>query len=109
MDGEIITITEMKLTGNNADIVGSGTIDFNTNEITLKLQIRTLKTFSNIIDWIPIVGGLILGDDKRISTNVDVIGDIEDPKIKTHLVLDTLKSPLNIIQRALELPLEMIK
>lgn len=109
MDGEIITITEMKLTGNNADIVGSGTIDFNTNEITLKLQIRTLKTFSNIIDWIPIVGGLILGDDKRISTNVDVEGEIDDPKIKTHLVLDTLKSPLNIIQRALELPLEMIK
>ena len=89
--------------------MGSGTINFDTNQITLKLQIRTLKTFSNIIDWIPIVGGLVLGEDKRISTNVDVIGEIDDPQIKTNLVLDTLKSPLHIIKRTLELPLEIFK
>ncbi|MBP6497177.1 MAG: AsmA-like C-terminal domain-containing protein [Campylobacteraceae bacterium] len=108
-EGEIITIIDMKLTGNNADIVGSGTINFDTNQMALKLQIRTLKTFSNIIDWIPIVGGLVLGEDKRISTNVDVIGEIDDPQIKTNLVLDTLKSPLHIIKRTLELPLEIFK
>ena len=108
-DGEIITIIDMQLTGNNADIVGSGTINFETNQITLKLQIRTLKTFSNIIDWIPVVGGLLLGEDKRISTNVDVEGDIDDPEIKTNLMLDTIKSPLHIIQRTLELPFGIFK
>lgn len=58
---------------------------------------------------IPLVGGIILGDDKRISTNVDVTGPTTDPKIETHLIMDTLKSPVNIIKRTLELPLELLK
>ncbi|MBV5278539.1 MAG: AsmA-like C-terminal domain-containing protein [Campylobacteraceae bacterium] len=107
--GDIITITDMKLTGNNADIVGGGTVNYETNQIDLKLKIRTLKTFSNVIDFIPIVGGLILGEDRRISTNINVTGEIEDPKIGTNLILDTIKSPLNIIKRTLELPLEIFK
>jgi len=56
-----------------------------------------------------LVGGLILGDDKRISTNVDVSGSLDDPSVETHLILDTLKSPVNIIKRTLELPLGIFK
>lgn len=78
-----------------------------TNQMTLALKIRHWKHLAMLsIDsycW-----GLVLGEDKRISTNVDVIGDIDDPKIQTNVVLDTLKSPLHIIQRTLELP-DMIK
>ncbi len=107
--GEIMHIEELQLRGKNADIVGSGDVDFATNTLHLKLQIKTLKTFSSAIDMIPLVGGLILGDDKRISTNVDVSGPLDDPSVETHLILDTLKSPVNIIKRTLELPLEIFK
>jgi hypothetical protein len=40
---------------------------------------------------------------------VDVTGPTTDPKIETHLIMDTLKSPVNIIKRTLELPLELLK
>ena len=102
-----VSITEMKLTGNNADIQGKGNLDFEKNTLSLALRIQTLNSISNAIDFIPLVGGIILGEDKRISTNIDVSGSLDDPKIETHLIYDTLKSPLNIIKRTLEAPLEM--
>jgi hypothetical protein len=106
---EAMNITELQLRGKSADIAGTGRVDLIANILDLKLQIKTLKTFSSAIDMIPLVGGIILGDDKRISTNVDVTGPTTDPKIETHLIMDTLKSPVNIIKRTLELPLELLK
>lgn len=106
---EALHVKELQLRGANADIMGTGLLDLNTSTLDLKLQIKTLKSFSSAIDMIPIVGGVILGEDKRIATNVDVTGQITDPKIETHLILDTLKSPVNIIKRTLELPLELFK
>ncbi len=106
---EAMNITELQLRGKSADIAGTGKVDLIANTLDLKLQIKTLKTFSSAIDMIPLVGGIILGDDKRIATNVDVTGATTDPKIETHLIMDTLKSPMNIIKRTLELPLELLK
>jgi len=107
--GDEIVIKEMLLRGNSADIVGTGVVYRHTNEVNLKLQIRTLKTFSSVLDMIPLVGGLILGEDKKISTNVNVTGSLDDPQIQTNVITDTLMSPLNIIKRTLELPLELFK
>lgn len=106
---DVMIINEMLLRGSSADIVGSGTINFVENKLALDLQIRTLKTFSSIIDMIPLVGGLILGEDKKISTRITVSGSVDDPKVETHLVSDTLLSPFNILKRTLELPLELFK
>ena len=106
---EEMHIKEIQLRGKSADIAGAGKVNLIPSTLDLKLQIKTLKTFSSAIDMIPLVGGIILGDDKRISTNVDVTGPTTDPKIETHLIMDTLKSPVNIIKRTLELPLELLK
>ena len=108
-EGECFTIKDMLLRGSSADIVGNGRLNFDDNTLELDLQIRTLKTFSSIIDMIPLVGGVILGEDKKISTRITVTGTTDDPKVETHLVTDTLMSPLNIIKRTLELPLELFK
>ncbi|WP_263832785.1 YhdP family protein [Sulfurospirillum oryzae] len=106
---EAMHIKEVQLRGKSADIMGAGMVNLTNSTLDLKLQIKTLKTFSSAIDMIPLVGGIILGEDKRIATNVDVIGSTTDPKIETHLIMDTLKTPVNIIKRTLELPLELFK
>lgn len=108
-NGDIMVIKELRLQGRSTDILGSGTIDLKTNAADLKLDIKTLKSFGSMLDKIPLIGGLILGSDKKISTRVDVTGDITDPTITIHLVADTLMSPLNILKRTLELPLELFK
>lgn len=106
---DTLNIKEFQLRGKNADITGKGSVDLHTDALDLKLRVKTLKTFSSAIDFIPLVGGLILGEDKRISTNVDVKGTLDEPNIETHLLLDTLKSPVNILKRTLEAPLELLK
>lgn len=106
-EGALVRIKDMKLTGNNADIEGKGEINLDKNTIVMPLRIKTLNTISSFIDFIPIVGGIILGEDKRISTNIDVTGSLDNPNIETHLIFDTIKSPLNIIKRTLEAPIEI--
>ena len=107
--GEKFKIKEIHLKGSSADIFGVGTVDMATDSLHLDLQIRTLKSFSSVLDKIPLVGGLILGDDKKISTNITVTGPLDNPSIETHLVSDTLMAPVNIIKRTIELPLELFK
>ncbi|ACZ12115.1 hypothetical protein Sdel_1091 [Sulfurospirillum deleyianum DSM 6946] len=106
---ETLLIKEIQLRGKNADIVGFGNVNLTNDTLNMQLNIKTLKTFSQALDMIPLVGGLILGEDKRISTHVDVTGTLSDPSIETHLLLDTLKSPVNILKRTLEAPLELLK
>lgn len=108
-NSEVLSIDSVSLEGNNADIVGSGTFNQENSALSLDLRIRTLKPISSIIDTLPLVGGLILGEDKRLSTRISVSGTLDDPKIETHLVSDTLMTPLNILKRTLELPLELFK
>ena len=48
-------------------------------------------------------------NDKKIATNISVTGNVSDPKIETHLIADTFMTPVNIIKRTLELPLEVFK
>ncbi|MCR1809957.1 AsmA-like C-terminal domain-containing protein [Sulfurospirillum sp. hDNRA2] len=108
-EGEKMLIKELQLRGNNTDITGEGTVDFTAGTLDLNLQIKTLKTFSSALDKIPIVGGIILGEDGKIATRVNVKGSIDDPKVETHLLMDTIKSPVNVIKRTLELPLELFK
>lgn len=102
-------IQEIHLRGSSADIFGKGVINLETKELNLALQIRTLKTFSSALDMLPLVGGLILGEDKKISTNITVTGSLDDPKIETHLVADTLMTPVHILKRTLELPNKHVK
>ena len=106
---DAFVIKDLQLRGKSADITGKGSVNLHNDALDLKLQIKTLKTFSAAIDMIPLVGGVILGEDKRIATNVDVKGTLSEPNIETHLILDTLKTPVNIIKRTLEAPLELIK
>lgn len=106
---DAFVIKDIQLRGKSADITGKGSVNLHNDALDLKLQIKTLKTFSAAIDMIPLVGGVILGEDKRIATNVDVKGTLSEPNIETHLILDTLKTPVNIIKRTLEAPLELIK
>ncbi len=105
----IISFNQIKLHGFNTDIFGSGYINMENKTINLDLEIRTLKDISNFMKNIPIVGYIMLGENKSISTNIEVSGPLKNPKIKTQILKDSLMSPLNIIKRTIESPLKIFQ
>ncbi len=108
-NGNNLSFKQIKLHGASADITGSGYINLENKNISMDLQIKTLKDISKLIKNIPLLGYIILGDDKSISTNIEVSGSTDNPKIETQLLQDTLMSPLNIIKRTIESPFQLFK
>ena len=106
-NGNNLSFSQINLHGVSADISGSGYIDLEKKDINMDLQIKTLKDISKIIKNIPLIGYIILGDDKSISTNIEISGSVDNPKVKTQILQDTIMSPLNIIKRTLESPLKL--
>jgi hypothetical protein len=99
-----LTFDEIKLKGHSADISGKGSLTLETNKLDMKLQISTLKDISNAINNIPIIKDILLGEGGRIYTNLSVKGTLDKPEIATHILEDTVLTPVNIIKRALQLP-----
>jgi hypothetical protein len=64
-----------------------------------------MKDYSNIIKHIPLVGYIILGDEKRFSYSVDITGKLKDPKVSTHIAKESFLAPFNIIKRVITLPI----
>jgi hypothetical protein len=100
----LIYIPTMFLEGYSSDISGLGYVDLDNNEIYLDLQISTIKALSGIIDIIPLVNFIVLGEDGRINIHVYVKGTLDNPKVETNIVEDTIMSPINIIKRVFQLP-----
>lgn len=102
-------LEDIMLNGPSIDIKGKGIIDTNNEKIDLNLRLLTLKNLSNIIGSIPIIGYIIMGDDKSISTDIKVSGNLEDPKIESQIFQDTIKTPLKIIERIIKTPSKLME
>ncbi|MDR1613962.1 MAG: AsmA-like C-terminal domain-containing protein [Campylobacteraceae bacterium] len=101
---DYLFIQTLFLEGYSSDIEGSGYVDLKTNNVYLDLRIFIIKSLSNIINKIPVVNYIILGDDGTIKLQLSVRGTLNEPKIETNLANDTLMSPFNMIKRVFELP-----
>ncbi len=106
---DIVAFKNIKLDGFSANMSGSGYINLATKEIDLELDIKTLKDISKFISKIPLVGYITLGDDKSISTHINIVGKIDNPTVKTQLLQDSLSIPLNIIKRVIQSPLKLFQ
>jgi hypothetical protein len=105
----IIKLDSIYLDGKSMDIIGSATIDTKKGTINMPLEISVMKNLSSIIDAIPIVNYILLGDDRAMSIGVKIEGDMKNPKVSTHTLKDIATSPLNIIKRTLETPFRIFE
>ena len=104
-DNDIVKLNTLYTQGIYSDFLAKGEVNLRKNTIDTKLDIIFMKDYSKIIGYIPIVGYIILGDEKRISYSVDIDGKLTQPDIKTHLFKETTTAPLNMIKRVITLPL----
>lgn len=106
---QIVSFSKIELHGYNTDISGYGYINLDSKSIDLDLQVKTLKDVSNVVKNIPLLGYIVLGDDKSISTNIKVTGALTNPQIKTQMFKDSVMTPVNIFKRAIESPFKLFK
>jgi hypothetical protein len=107
-DGKLF-LGSLRLIGTNTDILAQGTIDFNTEEVDIYASIESIKSVSNLLSKIPIVGYIVLGDNLAINNTIHISGTINDPQIDTQTLEDAVFYPLNIIKRTLTLPIKMFE
>jgi len=100
----ILTINYLEIDGKSTDIIGNGTLNSKTNDINMTLQLSVLKSLSSVINKIPVLNYIILGEDGKLYTTLNVTGTLDRPQIKTNVISNTIMSPLNIIKRVIQAP-----
>lgn len=102
----LFNIQNIYLDSKEIDILGNGTANFKTDEIDLKLNLKT--ALGDSVSKIPIVGYILLGED-TVSTSLSVTGALSNPDINSLIAKDIAIAPLNILKRALLLPYHLLK
>lgn len=109
MPRSILSIKSLRVEGKSIIMQGYGVINFAQNNLKLFLDLQALQGISNVVNKIPLAGYILLGKEGTISTKVELSGPLNNPKVTTNLVKDTVKAPFNIMKRTLTLPLEIFK
>jgi hypothetical protein len=102
-------IEQLQTVGNMADFKATGVIDLSKRTIDSDVIIIFLKDYSKIIDYVPVVNYLFLGDEKNISTAVKIHGSLDNPEIQTNLTQDAAGASMNFIKRIFNLPAKGIE
>lgn len=105
---ELLEIRKLITTGNGIDFDGYGNIDLNTMMLTSNIKLIFLKDYSKIVGIIPVVNYVLLGDNNRVETEVNLHGKLEDPEVSTNLTKDTVNIPINIGKRILNSPSKIL-
>lgn len=99
INSEFIALEKININGSSVDVEGQGVVDLITKEININLTLSTMKSLSSILNKIPIVGYLLLGDDGKITTEIAITGTMDKPQTDLSLLEDTMNAPVNIFKR----------
>ncbi len=95
--------------GNGIDFEGNMVIDFLTSTVDAKLKLIFFKDYSKLVGYIPVVNYVLLGEEKRVDTEVVISGTLDEPKYKTNLVNESVNAPVNFMKRLINTPIDLIK
>lgn len=95
------------LHGTSIDSEGSGVVELESSQIEFQTRFKTIKSLGTIVSNIPLLGYIIMGEDGSLSTEVTLTGTLDKPIAQTNLAQDTLKAPLNILERLIKTPLRL--
>jgi hypothetical protein len=101
---ELLDLKKIVTVGNGIDFDGKGKINLKDMTINSDIKLVFLKDYSKIVGAIPVVNFVLLGDNNRVETKVNVFGDLTNPKISTNLTKDAFSVPMNIVKRILTSP-----
>ncbi|MGP2655983.1 YhdP family protein [Malaciobacter sp. WC5094] len=104
---KILDVNKLITVGNGIDFDGKGKVNLNDMTLDSKIKLIFFKDYSAIVGSIPVVNYVLLGENKRVATQVNIFGDLSNPKISTNLTKDAFSVPVNIGKRILESPVKL--
>ncbi len=108
-ENKYLNMNKIFTKGNGIDFDGYATIDFDSSKVSSKLKLIFLKDYSKIVGAIPVINYVLLGDEKRVDTQVEIFGTLDEPKYKTELAKEGVTAPVNLIKRIITSPIKLIK
>uniref|UniRef100_UPI0018DF9534 YhdP family protein n=1 Tax=Aliarcobacter butzleri TaxID=28197 RepID=UPI0018DF9534 len=103
-DKGLINIVKLNTVGNGIDFEGKGDIDLTNSNINFNMNLIFFKDYANIVGAIPVLNYIILGDENRVETKININGSLDNPTIATNLTTDTFNIPSNIVKRVINSP-----
>ena len=107
--GDRIILDSIYIRGKSATIVGKGELDLKKNTINMNMAIQTAREFGKVVGSIPVLGYILMGEDKSMTVGLKITGSLDKPKVKTSATKEILSLPFDIIKRTLKSPAHALK
>ena len=78
-----IVFDSIYIKGTSATIAGTGEIDLQKKTINLNLAIQSARELGKVVGSLPLVGYILMGEDKSMTFGLQITGTLDDPKVKT--------------------------
>jgi hypothetical protein len=103
-----IVFDSIYIKGTSATIAGTGEIDLTKKTINLNLVIQTARELGKVVGNLPLVGYILMGEDRSMTIGLQITGTLDNPQVNTSAGKELLTLPLQILKRALESPAHII-
>jgi len=105
---DVFIFDSIYIKGTSATIVGKGVVDLKKKTIRMDLAIRTARELGKYVGNVPILGYILMGEDKSMTIGLKIRGTLDDPKVNTSAGKEILSLPLDLLKRTLESPGHLI-
>ncbi len=102
----IATLESVTLESSELHLTGSGRINFPENLIDMDFNLIT-QAKENMTK-IPLIGYILVGEEKHPSVTIKVSGDLLDPKVENSVFQEVATIPFSILYRTLKLPVHLV-
>jgi len=103
-----VVFDKIYIDGKSSTIAGKGTVALESGKLNIDLAVRTAREVGKVLGSLPLVGYILFGKDKSITTGVKIVGTLDNPEAKTHPVQEALLYPLELIKRTITSPAHII-
>lgn len=104
MTKDKVILDSIYIKGASVTIVGKGSIDLKNKKINIDLALRTARELGKVLGSIPILGYILMGEDKSLTIGLTIRGDLDQPKVETSAAKEILNLPIDLVKRILNTP-----
>jgi hypothetical protein len=103
-----VVFDSIYIKGDAATIIGKGEIDLEKKSINIELGIQVARTLGKAVGSIPLVGHILVGEHKSMTTGLLISGTLAKPEVSISAAQDILSYPLQLIKRTIEAPQKLL-